>query len=1309
MATIFETKEQAVTDTPLLLFECELGNGEIERWSTHRATIGGNLYAARVLHHNLFEIQGGSDQGVDAIPRVSIALANADSHFSQIERAVGWKGSRIRIQFLFFDLRQGVPATESLVLFQGIANPPDEITETVFRLSAINRMNLQRVLLPDVRIQRRCPWEFPVTPEQREEAVTGGLKTRYSRFFRCGYSPDLTEGSGNLIDGQPYTSCSFTRADCEARGMFRSDSLGRTTQRFGGIGFVPASILVRSYGEKGHHAAAVSENEGRYNDFIPLIYGTAWYAPPIIFARNDGNLTRLEVLLGLGEINRVVKVIVNDIDVPPGQAGANMTGTGWFNIVSLGSRNGGFNLDFADSAGNPVGDPHGSMACLSVVVPNRVNDGRALPNVKVLLEGMRLQHFDLQSGYLGEHYTNNPAWVLLDILQRSGWHLDEIDLSSFAEAAAYCAEPIQTLDLYGNPVTAPRFQCNLVLRRRRSVADLIRGIRNGSRLFLTYGGGAGLLQLRVENTLALQQPLKPDWSNSIEPLDGGWPGYEFGDGTSGIGGILRRENGEPSLRLWSRSTAETPNRYTVEFQDTFNEYQQDSLSLVDLEDAAKTGQEISVSMSALGIASYDQAARILKFHLDKSLRGNCYAEFETSVKAIGLQPGDLISLTYLKEGFQRQPFRVLRIAPGVNFRTARITAQLHRDEWYSDTNGQVTEDEAGRRKGDAEIGLPRPLIGPRFTEEGENEFEITEESVESSDGGLVVEVSVGFIAPSIVQQGAAEIPLVSLVPTIVPGGGAISGNQRLYYAISALDQQGSEGDLSFLIRADIPDTGEGSAVSLVSLRFTAGTTAFNVYRGSNPASLFRIASYVQVASEFTDTGIAREPLTPPDRNFDHANFYWRLELQPEYSATIHSPTSIGSTIAQMPADEYSGNVVRIMRGKGAGQERTIVANTTSTLTLSRAWEVEPDATSYFTIAEAGWKFGASGNTSPVRFAIPNREGAVVQICGRAANVQDAESPYELSTITRWTINGAGQDDLDAEVAPQPQFGLAVVRGGTLELSGIGFPSFENTRTINAATLTLHYWNELASPPFAQLALPLGDADLTLSLTAVTDAQPSSIVQIDSELMEVEQVGEGGLTLQVVRGVLGSSSALHELNRIVYGLGKRVAIAPLVKGFFGSPASGNWSFPIPLPNARVAAAELFVTNVRGNSEAAVICLTQTVDQGLRTMSGGQISLQYEGFLAIETGTVPDLVIEATHSVRDVSAIVRQPPVGAPINLRLTVNGASWCELSVANGFLFSNAIDGFSLPPLPAGARLGLDILSVGQATPGADLTVTIRL
>ncbi|HOK48226.1 MAG TPA: hypothetical protein PLK67_19935, partial [Bryobacteraceae bacterium] len=272
MATISEIKERSVTETPLLLFDCELPSGAVERWSTHRVSYEGHQYEARVLRHSLFEFRTGSGEGVDALARMSLELANADSHCSQIERSTGWKGSKITVRFVFFDLKQGAAVSESAVLLRGIVEAPEEITESRMRLTVNNRLGLQRVFLPDVRIEKRCPWRFPENAAQRAEAVRGGERGKYSPLYRCGYSADQAEGAGNLNDGAPFTWCDHTAAACRARGMFSKDSSGRPTARYGGIEFVPSSTVVRSYGEKGWHLSEPLSYEARFNDYVPLVY-----------------------------------------------------------------------------------------------------------------------------------------------------------------------------------------------------------------------------------------------------------------------------------------------------------------------------------------------------------------------------------------------------------------------------------------------------------------------------------------------------------------------------------------------------------------------------------------------------------------------------------------------------------------------------------------------------------------------------------------------------------------------------------------------------------------------------------------------------------------------------------------------------------------------------------------------------------------------------------------------------------------------------------------------------------------------------
>src|ERR1035441_6359098 len=80
-------------------------------------------------------------------------------------------------------------------------------------------------------------------------------------------------GSGNMNGSDPYTTCEYTRSDCQARGMFA---------RFGGLEFVPPAIEVRGYG-KDWTTSNLSINQARYNDYVPMVYGTAWYAPDVVF------------------------------------------------------------------------------------------------------------------------------------------------------------------------------------------------------------------------------------------------------------------------------------------------------------------------------------------------------------------------------------------------------------------------------------------------------------------------------------------------------------------------------------------------------------------------------------------------------------------------------------------------------------------------------------------------------------------------------------------------------------------------------------------------------------------------------------------------------------------------------------------------------------------------------------------------------------------------------------------------------------------------------------------------------------------
>jgi hypothetical protein len=1316
MSTINQIKQLAEADTPLLFFQCVLPSGDVQYWSAYTIPFAGNTYSARVLKHNLFDLQLCADDAMDGLTKLSLTLANADSELSQLNAAIGFKGSQLTAYFAFADLPSLTITSESTVLFQGIAGDPDQIGEDFLTVSFANKLSLQRIPVPDVRVQRSCPWNFPSNPAQRQEATNGGAFGRFSRYYRCGYSADISGGTGNLTGGQAFTSCDYSRGQCVQRGMFSADGNGNTTARFGGLEFVPAAIQVRGYGDKTSQLSALVDNTAKYNDAVPIVYGTGWIKSPVVFARNDGNLTHMETLLGLGPISSVLKIVVSDIEIPLATPGQDMSTTGWYSVVSIGSRQGAFNMDFVDSSGNPLGDPHGSIASLSIVVPNRISTGQSSPNVQVLMQGMQVDTFGSDGSLQATLFSNNPAWVILDILRRCGWNLSDLNLPTFATAAAFCDTLINVTDLNGNQFLAPRYSCNLVLTKRQSAAVIVRGIRVASSLMIRYGV-SGLLELLPETTLAVQQNALPDGSNSVEILSGGWPVYEFSDASGPFSGIARDPKGKSTVVLSSNTVAETSNCLSVEFQDEFNEYQQDSLSTVNSEDVALIGYEISSQSTAMGITNYSQATRVLLRQLDKATDGNLYINFVTSFRALKVRPGDIIAVTYQKEGFERTPFRVVKMSPAMNFQFVSIQAQIHDDDWYSDSIATLLA--AGRQPA-SQMQVPRPLIGlvPLTDADGQTDgfdFEISEQIQAQTDGATTDTLSVGFCVPAAPSLASLNIPLLSLSPTYSGAGGTLEGGTNYYYAVSAVDSGDNEGPLSFTASVTLPAGPITYTVTITQLSFPSNAATFNVYRGFNPQVLYRIASNAAISASFTDTGFPIMPLGPPDASFDHANFYYRYEYGGPFETTASSATTI--TCADMGATvgAYSSFTVRISGGTGEGQERSIASNSQTTLTVTPAWSTIPDSTSIFVIVESSWIFAAVANTSPAQFEIPFSQGEVIEISGRSANVANQEASVDLCPITRCELGG-GKPDYG--VAHSPDFSLAAPGGGNLTLFAIGFPDIVNISSVTSGTLQLFQWNELNTPSPYVLADGVDAVAATILLNETVSLSFGQAMQIDSELVTVLSLNSDG-SYSFTRGALGSTAAAHAVNASVLILDSTVIIVPFAPNFFENQASANYMHTFSLPDVRIVAAEFLVTNSFGPSEATQETYANlTPDQSLRTLSGGQFSLQVNGYLATQQNAAPPLVVEASHAIRDIRATVNQAADGYDIIVQVFQNAVAYGNaLTIPSGTTSSAIVEGAELPPLLVGSLLTIDIalnISTSAAStngpgPGKDLTVTIRL
>jgi len=91
-----------------------------------------------------------------------------------------------------------------------------------------------------------------------------------------------------------------------------------------------------------------------------------------------------------------------------------------------------------------------------------------------------------------KEYTNDPAWILYDLLTTSkgfGDHIDttQLDVFSFYSASVYCAEQVD--DMTGTGNTEPRFATNVVLNTQRDAYSLINDLCSVMRVMPFYSAG----------------------------------------------------------------------------------------------------------------------------------------------------------------------------------------------------------------------------------------------------------------------------------------------------------------------------------------------------------------------------------------------------------------------------------------------------------------------------------------------------------------------------------------------------------------------------------------------------------------------------------------------------------------------------------------------------------------------------------------------------------------------------------------------------------------------------------------------------
>jgi hypothetical protein len=1294
--------------TPVLLFDCTLTDGQVERWSTHNATWQGTAYSPRVVANSGFKIGLLADDGADWGNRMSVVLANTDGYVTHLHHTENLKGCTLLVSFAFLDPESGQIQSTPEAVFTGVGDAPEELTTTSARINFISRFSLQRIALPQTRIQENCPWSFPRNAAERAEAVNGGAKGTYSRFYPCGYSADQSGGCGNLdANGSPFCTCSGTKTDCAARGMWQQDAKGNATSRFGGFQFLPATSLVRSAGSTQRFWSQAVDGRARTNDAVPLVYGTVRYPTPVIWAWSDGNFLICEALVGAGPTQGVSRLWANGIELPLGVAGTDMSATGWYDVLTTGGRNGAFNPNFKDSQGQPVSDPHGSLAVVSVHVPASLVSSNSLPTIEVLAQGGVLQRYDAQGKPLDTFFTSNPAWILLDMLMRCGWQGSDVDIPSFA-SAAYLLDQLVTVSSETAPTVVEALAAfNCAVLDRKPAIDVIRGLRQGAELLLRLNE-QGQISVIVEGSLEAQQPTQSVHTNATSPLNGGWPSFEANDGSTSSCTILADQSSDIDLRLFCQPTSQTPNRLTVEYQDSRNDYQNGSLSLVDLDDVARAGSEIPGIFRGLGIPSQSQAERVVSKELARSVDGNLFAEFSTTVKGLGMQPGDIIAITSSAHELSRAPFRVLRLSPGLNFETVTVLAQAHDDGWYG--GGDAVSSSSTGWPSTVNSGTPFPIAGYTYTAADGHAFNVSESSTSLTDGGSNELLVVQFRPP---RQQVASLPApgIGQSAAITAGGTLKADTKVLYYAVTALDSAGVESRVSQIIQVVTGSVETGFSVTLSGLAAPAGATALRIYRGESVFDLLYLSDIDASLQSWTDQGSDVSPMRPPDPRYEHADFYWRAELTGRIPVDSVSNETLVVPDGGYETDQFAGSTLVVVSGSSKDWQTTVVSNTKTTFTTVDPLPAGLAAGDSVVVTDSSWCLAGRSYCDQITFEAPNRAGLSIQIIGRSSTADGMEAPIEQSFLGRYTVIGGAGSLMDSRVPPQPTYLIEAPADGSILLHDITTDTLTGTTTAKEAILVTYSNDETAPLTTFSLAASLGQGDVTLPVAGAPTLPQDTCVQIDSEIIGINELTKDGAARWIDRGIGGSSVAAHAAGVTGVVLERNLHTVPLGAGFFANPTHIDFQYRLLFPNRRLAAAELYLSNTKGTGPGQDACFLQNGQSGLRTFEGGTLVLQSSGVLSIERDAATSVSIDRVRIIRDVQAFVDSPPSGGALDIVVKANGTPIATLVIPGGGTQSGAFVPASTLALSEGTKVNVDISAVPQGTStfsGKNLSVQIR-
>ena len=211
-------------------------------------------------------------------------------------------------------------------------------------------------------------------------------------------------------------------------------------------------------------------------------------------------------------------------------------------------------------------------------------------------------------------YTDNPAWVFLDIISNSRYGLgtwlkkDDIDIYALYRIARYCDEEVPD----GEGGTEPRFRANIYLSKKTDTYKVLKDMATTFRAILYWSEGN----------------IMPVTDMAREPV------YNFTKGNVIEGQFVYEGTGNKV-----RS-----NQIGVTWNNPDNDYVPEVLVVEDRENIVKTGKIITEEAVAFGATSMGQATRYGRWKLWTAINQTEVVNFKTAINATFISPGDIVNI-----------------------------------------------------------------------------------------------------------------------------------------------------------------------------------------------------------------------------------------------------------------------------------------------------------------------------------------------------------------------------------------------------------------------------------------------------------------------------------------------------------------------------------------------------------------------------------------------------------------------------------------------------------------------------------------